>query len=60
MGRTIFKTLIFNMNMSKLAQILETSYKQAENWESYKFLKMTIGLLLEDLGAEYRLNKSNE
>ena len=28
-GRTIFKTLIFNVNMSKLAKILETSYNQA-------------------------------
>ena len=58
MGRTIFKTLIINMNMSELAQILETSYKQAYNWEVYKFLKMTI--LLVDLGAEYRLNKLND
>ena len=57
MGRTIFKTLIFNINMSKLVQTLETSYKQAQNWELYKFLKMTI--LLVDLGAEYRLNKLN-
>ena len=46
------------MNMSELAQILETSYKQAYNWEVYKFLKMTI--LLVDLGAEYRLNKLND
>ena len=29
MGRTIFKTLIFNVNMAELAQILETIYKQA-------------------------------
>ena len=49
--------LIFNINMSKLGQILVVSYKQAQNWELYKFLKMTI--LLVDLGAEYRLNKLN-
>ena len=58
MGRTIFETLIFNMNMSKLAQILETSDKQAQNWELYRYLKMTI--LLVDLGAKYRLNKLND
>ena len=46
------------MNMSKLAQILETSDKQAQNWELYRYLKMTI--LLVDLGAEYRLNKLND
>ena len=28
-GRTIFKTLIFNMNILKLEQILKTSYKEA-------------------------------
>ena len=57
MGRTSLKTLIFNMSIPKLAQILKTSYKQALNWELYKLLKMTI--LLVDLGAEYRLNKLN-
>ena len=44
------------MNMSKLAQILETSYK-AQNCELYIFMKMTT--LLVDSGAEYRLNELN-
>ena len=46
------------MNMSKLAKLLETSYKQAKNWELYKFLKMII--LPIDFGAKYRLNKLND
>ena len=58
MGRNILKTLIFNMNMSKLVQILETTYKLACNWELYKFIKMTI--LQVDLGAEHSLNKLND
>ena len=51
MGKTISKTLIFNIDMSKLAQILETVYKQAWNWELYNFWKMII--LHVDLGADF-------
>ena len=40
--------------MSKLAQILETSYKQALNWELYKFLKMII--LLADFSLHETLS----
>ena len=35
MGRNVSKTLIFSMNMSKFAQILETSYKQANTIQDY-------------------------
>ena len=46
------------MNLSNLEQIVEKSYKQAQNWGLYKFLEMTI--LLVVLGAEYRLNRLND